>query len=88
MATLILNLLDAPLLHDYYQLSPVGGGEGKGGSSAEFGCVTVKFTQFPRKVLYYSNDPSLLIGSGNHVSPKLLCPSLPPPSPSWIITDP
>ena len=50
MATLILNLLDAPPLHDYYQLSPVGGG-GKGESSAEFGCVTVKFTQFPRKVL-------------------------------------
>lgn len=58
-----------------------GGGGGKGGSSTEFGCVTVKFTQFPRKVLYYSNDPSLLIGSGNHVAPKLLCPSLPPPLP-------
>ena len=53
MATLILNLLDAPPLDDYYQLSPVGGGGGvgEGGSSAEFGCVTVKFTQFPRKVL-------------------------------------
>ena len=52
MATLILNLLDAPPLHDYYQLSPVGGGgKGKGESAAEFGCVTVKFTQFPRKVL-------------------------------------
>lgn len=80
MATLILNLLDAPPLHDYYQLSPVGGGGGKGGSSAEFGCVTVKFTQFPRKVLYYSNDPSLLIGSGNHVAPpNSSVPPSPPP---------